>query len=211
MAKYKLVDWEDNRYHDSYGKLVYFDDKDQNIHLTEHWSTASAGSADMSEYLMPTPEVIEKCKSILTEFYYNRQASLYHTIKYTPDDEEVLKNVKVIMNSNFNGRKQGKIAKGTKLEVLRVKESMFAPNRYSKGPMRHDYNAEVRDAAGKTYWINITKLTLDWEFPTEKETLEDAKRLAESCSVQDMFRHAWLSNNWIVQASQNDAQYKKAL
>lgn len=211
MAKYKLVDWEDNRYHDSYGKLVYFDDQDGKIHLTEHWSTAYPGSADMSEFLMPTLEVIEKCKVFLTEFYYNRQASLYNTIKYTPDNEEVLKCGKVILNSNFNGRKQGKLAKGTKLEVLCVTESMFAPKRYYNGPLRKDYNAEVRDIAGKTYWINLTKLTLDWEFPTEKETMAGAKEAAEACRVQDMFRHAWLSTNWIEQVIQSETGYKKAL
>lgn len=210
MAKYKLVDWEDNRYHDSYGKLVYFDSETNSIHITEHWSTAYPGGLDMSEFLMPTAEVIESCKQILADFYFNQMAQSYYSIKYEPTKEEVMKTRKVILNSNFNGRKQGKLAKGTKLEVVRVTVSMFAPHRYSQGALRKDHNAEVRDINGKVYWINLTKLTLDWEFPSEKETMESARNMAEACRVQDMYRCAWLSNNWIAE-SQNESGYKKAL
>jgi len=198
MAKYRLVDWEDNRYHDSYGRLIYFDDQDGKMHITEHWSTAYPSSADMSEYLMPTVEIVEKAKKELADFYFDQSARIFLSLKFRPEADEVKEHGEVILNSNFNGRKQGKIAKGTVCKVLRVTLSSFAPNRYGKEPYRHDYNCEVLTPDGRKVWLRLDKLTLTWECPTEKDTMEAATRRAQGCQFQDISRCGWLSNNWAI-------------
>lgn len=203
MAKYRLVEWEDNRYHDSYGKLVYFDDQDGKVKITEHWSTAYPGGADMSEFLMPTEAVVELAKAQLTEHYFDSMAYDYNRTKTKPTSKEVESHGKVAMNSNFNGRKQGKIAAGTKCQALRVSISRFAPPRYGKEPFRSDYNVEVLTPDGRRVWVNLEKVSLDWEVPTEKETMEKASARACGLQFQHMFGGcAWLSTNWAAKVSE---------
>lgn len=197
MAKYRLVEWEDNRYHDSYGKLVYFDDQDGKVKVTEHWSTAYPGEADMSEFLMPTAEIVMLAQAQLADYYFNCLAYDYQHVKTKPTPKDVERHGKVVMNSNFNGRKQGKIAVGTKCQVLRVSISRFAPPRYNNGPIRSDYNVELLTPDGRHVWVNLEKVSLDWDIPTEKETLVEAQNRACGLRFQVMFGGcAWLSTDW---------------
>lgn len=202
MAKYRLVEWEDNRYHDSYGKLVYFDDQDGKVKITEHWSTAYPGGADMSEFLMPTAEVVELAKEQIALHYFDQLAHDFHYIKTTPSAADVERNKFVVLNSNFNGRKQGKVAAGTRCEALRVSVSRFAPPRYGKELFRSDYNVEILTPDGRHVWVRLEKLSLDAEIPTEAEIMKRAKDAAESLQFQHMFGGcAWLSTNWAANIS----------
>lgn len=211
MAKYKLADWENNSYHDSYGQLLYFDTDTNKIHQIEHWSTAYPGRADMSEFLMPTVEIVEKAQKILADFYFEKASRIFASIKYRPTKEEVEKTEYVFLNCDFKGRKQGFVAKGTRCKVLRVKLSQFAPPRYGKGNYKSDYNVELLTPEGKKVWIRMDKLTLDWECPTEKQTMDKAIEDAKSCQFQEMSNCAWLDNNWALEVYKNSAEYKKAL
>ena len=63
MAKYKLVEWEENGYHDSYGYIAYWDSEKKTIDRICHWATAFGGNADLSDLLDPTEEAVEEAVS----------------------------------------------------------------------------------------------------------------------------------------------------
>lgn len=200
MAKYRLVEWEDNRYHDSYGKLVYFDDQTNKLHITEHWSTAYPGGADMTEFLFPTKEILEKAQHALALEIFDMLATDIHFAIVSPD-YSVLKaaaqdrNV-VVLKKDFNGRKQGKFKKGTKFEIVDVAVSMYTPS-WKKNKTNADYNAKLRAQDGSFVWLSCDKLQMDRPMPTEKEVMQMAERRAKTnCFSVPFGGCAWLSTDW---------------
>lgn len=195
--KYKLVDWEINRYHDSDGQLVYFDTKDGELHLISHWSTSSPSGMDMSEFKMPTPEIIKKAKAVLAKYYFGRLKGQYKNLIERPDDKDVMKYINVVLTNDFKGRKQGFFAAGTQLIVKRVFLSFFAPHRYNREPYRHDWTVECIAPDGRELKISLDKITLDMGMPSDKKITKEAITMSNDGRFQDIAaRCAWLSNDW---------------
>lgn len=200
MAKYRLVEWEDNRYHDSYGKLVYFDDQTNKIHITEHWSTAYPGGADMNEYLYPNKEVLEKAQQALALMLFDMLATDIHFAIVSPD-VSMLKAASqdrdtVVLKKDFNGRKQGKFKKGTKFEIVDISVSMYTPA-WKKDKSPSDYNAKLRTQDGRFVWLSCDKIQMDRQMPTEKEVMQMAERRAKTnCFSVPFGGCAWLSTDW---------------
>jgi hypothetical protein len=87
MALFKLWEYEQNQYHDSYGHLTFYNSDTDTIEHAVHWSTAFAGGLDMSQFQMPTLEVINRVYAILKKQIYKarRKELLYGHWKYPKD------------------------------------------------------------------------------------------------------------------------------
>lgn len=120
--KFKLYEYEENRYHDSYGHLCYYDQDADEIKYTSHWSTAFAGGEDMSQYLLPTAEVANRYFELAAESRYKgmRKHMLYCHLHH-PD---FVNGMAVLVKHSAKGKAQ--VKRGDSGVVFWVGEDQYA-------------------------------------------------------------------------------------
>ena len=86
--KYKICEWEENGYHDSYFYGVLFDDATGLMSKIGLGATAYAYSPipEWQESVMPTPEIVERCRLLLADFIFARIREAEHIDVFTPSD-----------------------------------------------------------------------------------------------------------------------------
>lgn len=86
--QYKICEWEDNGYHDSYFYGVLFDDAIGLMHEVGLGATAFAGgySPEWLAAAMPTLEIVERCRLLLVEYIFTKIREAEHIDVFTPSD-----------------------------------------------------------------------------------------------------------------------------
>lgn len=203
--KYKLCDWEDNGYHDSYFYGVYFDTDDQDLHSISLGSTAYSGGYDFNgDYLLPTPEIAELARRRLVEHIF--QAIKAAEIRDVMEPKDVKQGIWVRLLVAHNSRKAGiALQPGDRVRVNRCDAfGTFYANGYNH-PGRHNRSI-VGTLAGrldKLIRVPLNKCRLDREPDTDEALRARAEELSHNHQYGAMFGcKAWLSNNWALVAAQ---------
>lgn len=89
MTLYRLSEWEENGYHDSYGYMAYYDSEKGELGQVNHWATAYAGGLDTSAYLSPTPEALEGARQLLEAKIYARLVADDQQRVFQPTDKQL--------------------------------------------------------------------------------------------------------------------------
>jgi hypothetical protein len=86
--KYKLCEWEDNGYHDSYFYGAYYDDESNTIETCSLGATAFAMVETPAFYSfdLPTREALEKARLVLRDQIFPRLRAAEHADVLTPED-----------------------------------------------------------------------------------------------------------------------------
>lgn len=85
--KYRICDWEDNGYHDSYFYGVTYDDETGKLESSMIGATAYAGGAySLAGMPDPTREVLEACRIQLRDHIYQKIRDAEHADMLTPQD-----------------------------------------------------------------------------------------------------------------------------
>jgi len=86
---YKIVEWEDNGYHDSYFYGVLFDDATGKMESVMIGATAFAGSSQTwRDAVLPTPEIVERCRLLLADHIFAVIREAEHIDVLTPSDAQ---------------------------------------------------------------------------------------------------------------------------
>ena len=196
MAKYKLAEYEENKYDDSDGFIIYWDSESQSIDRVCHWTTR-CGSFDfpMSEYLDPTPEIVEQaCASFAKKIArYNIRSQI--RAHYEPRAHHHLKpGDDVVFKQKHNSRKCGiKVEVGTVAKVISVQIDNYKSN------SRYDikkFNVFVQ-LGNKIFKVPMDKLRGAGKPKFSiKKTKELAKKDAYSCHFRSMWYGGWDCTNW---------------
>lgn len=201
MAKYKLCDFEENRYHDSYGYVVFFDDETNKIERRMTWTTVGGLTSDpFADLLYPTLEVVEKAVEVYTKKLLRIERRRLIRNHYSPGNT-LLTGEEVVFKKAFNGKKQPKVAKGTVAEVLRVRLNQF------KSRFNTEYfNVEVRLIDGTRIWVDTDKVSRVGRLKeTRKQTYARCLREAYGCGFRDLYFGGWDDNNWAAQVLKKKA------
>jgi hypothetical protein len=195
MAKYKLVEWEENGYHDSYGYIAYWDSEKKTIDRICHWATAFGGGADLSDLLDPTEEAVEEAikyhgkiiaRSVL------RKAVRSH---YEPTDQSDLKRGDVVVfKKAHNSRKSGiKLEVGSVAEVVSVQVDSYKTRPYSKVTF---FNVMLK-VGNKYVSVPMEKLRKAGR-PAVKvsEVRANAQLRARACNFRSLYFGGWDDKNW---------------
>jgi hypothetical protein len=198
MAKYKLSEFEENRWHDSYGYVVYWDSERKVIDREMTWTTAAPPYAS-TEFLDPTPEVVEEAVKQFAKYVHRLSIRQKLRTHYEPSHHTHLPNGSmVVFKKAHNSRKAGiKIAKGATAKVISVHVDTFKTRSYSQFTY---YNVTVD--VGNNKWVSIPmeKLSLAGR-PNLSMREEKAKALnsASHCQFRSMWYGGWDSKNWALE------------
>lgn len=198
MAKYKLAEWEENKYHDSYGYLAYWDSEEKKVSRTMHWTTASAGPFDTSEYLEPTLEVVEKAVEWFAKYIH--RLNMRQTIRnhYEPTEGwHLTVGSTVVFKKAHNSRKSKiKIAEGTEAKLLGVSVDNFKTRPYSRVTY---YNVSVM-IDNKIVSVPMEKVrTAGRPNVSVKEMKQRALRSAYDCQFRSKWYGGWDCKNWALE------------
>lgn len=106
MTLYRLCEWEENGYHDSYGQLAYFDSEKNELGQIEHWATAYGGGPDLTPYLYPCGTVIEQARKVLEKTIYSALKENDMQMVYNPRDKELSVGTKVRTNKPVKNKER---------------------------------------------------------------------------------------------------------
>jgi hypothetical protein len=205
MAKYKLCDWEDNGYHDSYFYGVYFDDADGQLHHASLGATAYAGGYGFDDsYLYPTPEIVELARKQFVPLIYSAISAAEQRDVLKPSDAAPGTILRLLVP--HKSRKAGEtLEAGTK---IRVNTCNAFGTFYRKGynqPGR-DNRSVVGTVLGKPavlIRVPLEKCRLDKEPLSAAELVARAEELSHEYQFGASFGcRAWLSNNWAAKVAE---------
>lgn len=195
--KYRLSTFEENRYHDSYGYIVFYNAETNTVERKMHWTTAGAGEADTSDLLMPTLGAVEASIKIYgrhIQRQYVRKLILNH---YSPDSDKHLKSKDVVVfKKAHHARKMGvKIPKGATAKVITLSVDNFKTRSYSSATY---WNVLV-EFEGKMVYVPIEKLKKAGRPDVSmKEIKERCLSSARSCQFRSMWFGGWDDKNWAL-------------
>jgi len=89
MTLYKLCDWEENRYHDSYGYLAFYNSETGELGQVMHWATAFAGNLDTSAYLEPCGVALEQARRVLEANIFKRLVESDRQQCREPEEDQI--------------------------------------------------------------------------------------------------------------------------
>jgi len=197
MAKYRLAEFEENRYHDSYGYLVYWDSETKSVDRVMHWTTASAGGLDTSEYLEPTLEVVEEAVEWFSKRIHRQNMRQQIRAHYSPTEKwHVTLGSTVVFKKSHNSRKSKiKIAEGTEAKLVGVSVDNFKTRSYSRFTY---YNVSVM-IDNKIVSVPMEKVrTAGRPNLSVKEEKVRAKNSAYNCQFRSMWYGGWDCRNWAL-------------
>jgi hypothetical protein len=204
MAKYKLSEFEENRYHDSYGYLVYWDTETKKIDRVMHWTTASAGQFDTSEYLMPTKEIVEEAVKSFAKIIHKSNIRQRIRSHYSPTEKHhIALGSNVVFKASHNSRKSKiKIAEGTVAKVVGIELDTFKTRSYSRVNW---YNVMVM-IDNKIVRVPMEKVRTEGR-PSFKvsEMKERALESAKHCQFRSMWYGGWDCRNWALNVLEGKA------
>lgn len=197
MAKYRLSEFEENRYHDSYGYLVYWDSEKKRISRVMHWTTACGGQFDDSEYLMPTKEVVDEAVKDFAQSIHRLNTRERIRSHYNPTEKHHIElGSSVVFKIAHNSRKSKiKIAAGTVAKVVGVEVDIFKTQSYSKVTY---YNVMVM-LDNKIVRVPMEKVRMTGR-PRFKvsEMKKRALEKARNCQFRSMWYGGWDCKNWAL-------------
>lgn len=197
MAKYRLSEHEENRYHDSYGYLVYWDTETKKVSRVMHWTTAFGGEFDTSEYLMPTKEVVEEAIEWFAKGIHRLNVRQRIRSHYEPTEKHHVElGSNVVFKTAHNSRKSKiKIAVGTVARVVGVEVDVFKTRPYSQVTW---YNVMVM-IDNKIVRVPMEKVRMTGR-PKFKvsEMKEMALQRAKGCQFRSMWYGGWDCKNWAL-------------
>ena len=97
--KYKICEWEDNGYHDSYFYGVYYDTDTGLMKEIQLGATAYAGGGYSFGvgYEMPTLEIIEKCRVLLAAHIFTVISNAEYRDVFLPEDAKEKDTVRLLV------------------------------------------------------------------------------------------------------------------
>lgn len=94
--KYRICEWERNGYDDSDFYGAYYDEATGDLHTIEIGSTRYAGGINFgSEYLTPTPEIVEKARLVLAKRIAKALFDNDNNLVMAPEPHEIKKTYEV--------------------------------------------------------------------------------------------------------------------
>lgn len=195
MPKYKLVEWEENGYHDSYGYIAYWDSETGELSRMCHWATAFGGSADLSDLLDPTEEAVEAAIKAYGKILGRQEMRKIIRAHYNPESQwHLARGDKVVFKKAHNSRKTGlKIAVGDVAEVVSVQVDGFKTRSYSKVT----YYSVMLKVGEKYLSVPMEKLRKAGR-PNVKvsEVKAKAQLRARECDFRSLWFGGWDDRNW---------------
>lgn len=218
MNKYRICWWEDNGYHDSYFHGVYFDEADGKLHSASLGATAYGGGIGFTdEYLLPTPEIVERARQCLAPLIFATLRAAEHRDVYTPGPRHVKRGwrFRLLVPHSFYLKAAGGFAKDA--AGKRVKVSLpagtvvrasgdgadFFGTTYKNGynqPNRENTTVTALVPVGEGLQhvrVPMNKLRQDVEPMTDEWLLNRAEELSRELQFHAAFGcRAWVSDNW---------------
>jgi hypothetical protein len=84
-----LGEWEINGYSDSDFMAVVYDDVENSVKAIETGSTRYAGGRNMSDVVACTPEVVEKARVLLEQYYVAKYTEIEYNKIHCPDNVDI--------------------------------------------------------------------------------------------------------------------------
>jgi hypothetical protein len=99
LMKYKICEWEDNGYHDSYFYGVYYDTNTGLMKEIQLGATAYAGGSYSFGvgYEMPTLEIIEKCRVLMAAHIFTVISNAEYRDVFLPEDAKEKDTVRLLV------------------------------------------------------------------------------------------------------------------
>jgi hypothetical protein len=195
MPKYKLVEWEENKYDDSYGYIAYWDSETGKLDRRCHWATAFGGGADLSDLLDPTEEAVEAAIKAYGKILGRQEMRKIIRAHYNPESQwHLARGDKVVFKKAHNSRKSGiKLEVGSVAEVVSVQVDSYKTRPYSKVTF---FNVMLK-VGNKYVSVPMEKLRKAGR-PAVKvsEVRANAQLRARACNFRSLYFGGWDDKNW---------------
>lgn len=195
MPKYKLVEWEENGYHDSYGYIAYWDSETGKLDRYCHWTTAFGSGENTSDLLDPTEEAVEAAIKAYGKILGRQEMRKIISAHYHPRAQwHLARGDKVVFKKAHNSRKAGiKIAVGDVAEVVSVRVDEFRTRTYCNAT----YYSVMIKVGEKYFSVPMEKLVKAGR-PNVKvsEVKAKAQIRARECDFRSLWFGGWDDSNW---------------
>ena len=195
---YRLADWEENGYHDSYFYVALWNEGTQQVESVEYGATAYGGGWNYTaETEAPTPEIVAKACAWLADRIYAQA--------HAAEQRDVLEPATVTKGQDLrltrNARNKGvKIPAGA---VGRVFWSgaygQFYRNGYNR-PGRDNTRVGLELTTGERVFVALDACRLDREPMPDAELRQRAEALSLGCAFGKALslKHAWDTHNFAL-------------
>ena len=192
---YKLCDYEQNGYHDSYFYWSIYDSEKEDIIQYEYGATAYGSTKSDLQFEKLTKDIVEKAISLLSDHIFNKlQADALE-----PSGVENGEKVKLLKDVKFKNKKTGKTIEasaGTVGKVFWQKAyGQFYANGYNR-PNRDNTNLGIEFESGEIIFTGLKNVSRSF---SQEEIREKANNLARECQFQTY------NSSWSGWTSQNFA------
>jgi len=193
---YRLCEWEENGYHDSYGYVAFWNDEKNTVECEQFWATAYAGGRNLAEFTAPpTLDVCLQACEWLTERIYTQIRAAEHRNVFEPD--EVARRAELVLTRDVK-RRGGKLAAGTTGRVFWTGTfGAFFRDGYNK-PNRSNTRIGLELNSGERVFVPLAACRRNFEPMSDAELMERARDCAWSCQFGRALssKFAWDSANW---------------
>jgi len=153
--KYRLCDWEDNGYHDSYFYGAYYDTEDGTCKSEMIGSTAFSGGCYTAPWEDPTPEIVEKARVWLEQKIFEEIKAAEYRDVLTPDNLNVYDKVRFTQQKKTKVKVQEECSKCGGSGEFPLKNGRTGMCWACSGTGKVNTQELVKDENGKPVW-NIT-------------------------------------------------------
>lgn len=207
--KFRLCDWEENGYHDSYFYMAYWDEATSSVKKMETGSTAYGGGVPDSDFLMPDFEIVEKAIAWLADVIFEQIKEAEYRDVYEPAHVQrgdwlvLLRPVKC---------KGIEYPAGHKAEVSWSGNfGQFFRKGYNR-PGRDNTRVGLRGAmpADPILYAPLSACRRAKDPMPDDELRERANKLAEHCHFKRAVstHGGWVSRNWALEVWERAARDK---
>jgi hypothetical protein len=197
--KYRLCDWEENGYHDSYGYIAYWNDETNQVEKTEYWATAYGGGMSLDSFTVPpTIEVVMSAVEWLKGHIYAQIRAAEHRDVLEPNSAKDREDMVLLRDVKHKGVKY---AAGTCGRVFwSGAYGKFYRNGYNR-PCRSNIRVGLELTSGERIYVALSALRYAKEPMSDSELMARAGKLALDCQFGKALsgKHAWDAKNWAAE------------
>lgn len=210
MAKYRLVEWENNGYNDSDFFIAYWDSDHGDIQAHMFGTTRFGGDNTISdEYLMPTPDVVLAAREALAAKIYAMMEHAENLDINEPTNAQKGERLELIKDTRH---KKVKYEKGTQGTVIWIGAfGKFYRNGYNK-PGRFNRRVGLKLEDGKVFFTALSNCKRAKAPMSEAEMRKIADRHAWGLNFKTAVSNhgGWLSCNW-AKAALKGTEYERQI
>ena len=200
---YRLSEWEDNGYHDSYFHVALWNEDKQIVERVEFGATAYAGGWNyMAETLAPTKEIVGKACAWLANVIYRQIWAAEQGDVLEPKAVSKGQDLRLIRSARNKGVTVPKGAVGR--VFWSGAYGTFYKNGYNR-PGRNNIRVGLELTTGERVFVALSACRLDREPMGDEELRQRAENLSLHCSFRSALtaKGGWDSKNFALAVLQS--------